>query len=447
MPLEDLSYRKLSTKAFNHIMSLSCDYHDNKNSGAVWQNVIRGQYVKDVVNHICFFVIPTVVDLALAVSILYYLFDVYMALITAAVTVAFLWTSGKIIDRQRTKRKEQIKKRVTEINILCQSTENWKTVSYFNRIPYEQSRFGSAVEDHLRSRVATRFWNSIESTIQSSLLMLGLMAACFVAAHEVISGNKPIGSFVMLLSYWAQLSSPLQSLANGFGEIVRDMVDAEELLCLLRQKPTIVDSPDAKPLNFVEGRVDFQEVKFTYDGKREVLQNVNFTVSPGQTVAVVGKTGGGKSTILKLLCRFYDPVAGTIKIDGQEISKVTLDSLRETMGIVPQDPVLFSDTIMANIRYARLDATDQEIMDACRAVALHDKIASFPDGYDTMVGERGMKLSGGELQRVAIARAMIKDPKIVLLDEATSSIDSETESHVQRSLKLLCSNRTTIVIA
>ncbi|KAI2292704.1 hypothetical protein LOZ03_002622 [Ophidiomyces ophidiicola] len=447
MPLEDLSYEKVSTTAFNHTMSLSCDFHDGKSSGAVWQTIARGQYIKDVVNHICFFVIPTIVDLALAVSILYYLFDAYMALVTAAVTVMFLWTSGQVVDRQKRKRKSYVETRSKEFTILCESTDNWKTVSYFNRIPYENSRYRSAVSNHLKSRVAYRFWDSMENTVQSLVLLLGLMAACFIAAYEVASGAQPIGSFVMLLSYWAQLSAPLQSLANGFGVIVRDMVDAEELLGLLRQKPTIVDIPNAKPLVFEQGCVEFKQVGFSYDGKRKILGGVSFRAPSGQTTAIVGKTGGGKSTILKLLCRLYDPTTGTIHIDGQNISRVTTSSLRDTLGVVPQDPVLFRDTIMANIRYAKLDATDEEIINACKAVALDDKIKSFPDGYDTLVGERGVKLSGGELQRVAIARAMIKNPKIVLLDEATSSVDSETEIHVQRSLKLLCAGRTTIVIA
>ncbi|EEP82488.1 conserved hypothetical protein [Uncinocarpus reesii 1704] len=447
MPLEDLSYRKISTTAFNHIMSLSCDFHDSKASGAVWQTIIRGQYVKDVVNHICFLVIPTMIDLVLAVSILYYLFDAYMALVTAAVTVMFLWTSNKIINIQKTKQRESIEKRTREFTLLCESTVNWKTVSYFNRVPHEQYRYHSAVGEHLKSRFGLRIWGCIENTLQSFVLLLGLMVACLIAAYQVSLGFKPIGSFVMMLSYWAQLSSPLQSLANGFEHTVQDMVDAEELLRLLRQKPTVADSLNAKPLSFERGCIEFKGVQFSYDGKREVLRNINFKASPGQTTAIVGKTGGGKSTILKLLCRFYDPAAGVVNIDGQDISSVTLQSLREILGIVPQDPILFCESIMANIRYAKLDATDEEIVDACKAVALHEKIMSFPDGYDTLVGERGMKLSGGELQRVAIARAMIKNPKVVLLDEATSSVDSETEAHVQKSLKLLCAGRTTIVIA
>lgn len=447
MPLEDFSYRKLSTTAFDHIMTLSCDFHDSKSSGRLWQTVYRGQSIKDVVNNICFNVFPLMVDLVIAVSVLYYIFDAYMALIVGAVSVTFVYVSGKIVSKQREKRKELIETRTQEFTILCESTANWQTVSYFNRVPYEQTRYRSAIRDQLKSRFSFRFWHQMESTTQSFILTSGLMVACIMAAHQVVSGQKPIGSFVMLLSYWSQLSGPLQVIASGLGQIALDIVDVEEFLDLLRQKPTVTDAVHAKPSAFEQGEVEFSRVNFSYDGKREVLRDINFKATPGQTTALVGETGGGKSTILKLISRFYDPTAGTIKMDGQDISQVTLSSLRENIGVVPQDPALFHDSIMNNIRYARLDATDDEVMEACKAVALHEKVVSFTDGYNTVVGERGAKLSGGELQRVAIARAIIKNPKIVLLDEATSSVDSETEAHVQESLNLLSAGRTTLVIA
>jgi ABC-type multidrug transport system fused ATPase/permease subunit len=287
----------------------------------------------------------------------------------------------------------------------------------------------------------------MENTIQSFLLTLGLMVACFMAAYQVVKGDKPVGSFIMLLSYWAQLSGPLQYIATGFGELALDMVDVEEFLDLLQQKPSISDRAGAKPMVLDRGDIEFVDVNFSYDGHREILKNVSFRAAPGQTTALVGQTGGGKSTILKLIPRFYDPVKGVVKIDGQNISDVNLESLRAGIGVVPQDPALFHDTIMNNIRYARLDASDDEIIEACKAVALHERFLSFTDGYNTLVGERGVKLSGGELQRVAIARAIIKRPKIVLLDEATSSVDSETEAQVQESLRMLTAGRTTIVIA
>ncbi|KAF3491516.1 uncharacterized protein GIQ15_01033 [Arthroderma uncinatum] len=447
MPVDDFSYLKLSTTAFNHVMSLSCDFHDNKHSGRLWTAVIRGQSVKDVIHSIFFLVGPMVVDLVLAVTVLYVKFDAYMALDVATVMVLFLWSSGKLVTKQKDKRREWNEARGAEFTALCESTENWRTVSYFSRVSYEISRYMKLVKAQLQARFKFRFWDHMESAAQSVLLICGLMAACFMAAYHVASGEKPIGSFVMLLSYWAQLSSPLQFIANGFGELARDLVDVEEFLSILRQKPTVQDSPNAKPLKFETGQIEFSNVDFSYDGKRGVLRNINFQAKAGGTTALVGQTGGGKSTILKLIFRFYDPTQGTVQIDGQDVFGVSLDTLREGIGVVPQDPTLFNASIMSNLRYGRLDATDEEVMEACKAVALHDRFMSLTDGYDTLVGERGMRLSGGELQRVAIAQTILKDPKIVLLDEATSSVDSETEALVQESLQTLTAGRTTLVIA
>jgi ABC-type transport system involved in Fe-S cluster assembly fused permease/ATPase subunit len=447
IPLQDFSYRKLGTTAFNKIMDLSCDFHDSKWSGYILQTVFRGQSVTDVVSKICFSICPMIVDLALAVGILYYVFGPYMALIVASVAVMFVWTSGKIINQQREKRKQYTDTKTAEVMTVYEAIENWRTASYFNRIGYEKTKYGSAVDDYLKARLSFNFWSQLESSSQSVLLTLGLMIACFMAAYEVAAGHKPIGTFIMLLSYWAQLSGPLQLIVSGLGDIALATVDVEEFFDLLDKKSTVTDAVDAKPLVSGDGEIEFSNVNFSYDGKRQVLRDINFRASPGQTTALVGQTGGGKSTILKLMSRFYDPSAGSVKINGQDISRITLSSLRETLGVVPQDPSLFHDTVMNNIRYARLDASDDEVIEACKAAALHEQILSFTDGYDTVVGEHENTLSGGELQRVAVARAIIRNPKIVLLDEATSSVDSETEAHVQEGLKSITAGRTTVVIA
>ncbi|KAK2765631.1 hypothetical protein FQN54_008485 [Arachnomyces sp. PD_36] len=447
MPLGNYSYQRIGHAAFEKVMTLSSDFHDSKQSGSLWLSIARGQSIRHLVSSVLFQVGPMLVDLVLAISVLYYLFDIYMALIVAGVTITFLWSSGRILSLQKEKRRQWIDDLQKEENIMCESTSNWKTVSYFNRVPYEKSRYFSAMETHMRSRLVYKTWDQVESIFQSFLLISGLMGACFLAAYQVIQGNKPVGSFVMLLSYWAQLSSPLQFFASSFSSTILDLVDAEELLTLLKRQPTITDADNAKQMVLSDGEIQFRDVKFSYDNEREVVKDINFQAAPGQTVALVGETGGGKSTIMKLLFRFYDPKEGSIFIDGQDIRHVTLESLRAHIGVVPQDPTLFHDTIMNNIRYAKFDASDDEIFDACKAVALHEKFLSFPDGYGTLVGERGVKLSGGELQRVAIARAIVKSPKIVLLDEATSSVDSETEAQIQESLGALSTGRTTFVIA
>lgn len=446
-PLEDYSYRSMGTSAFNKIMSLSSDFHDNKTSGRLWQTVMRGQAVKHFISDIFFTVGPLFVDLFLAVSVLYYMFDVYMGLTIGAVAVLFVWTSKKIVFKKSGVRRGLNEAITKEFSVLCESTENWPTVAYFNRVPHEKDRYSNSVSNHLFSRRSWRFWGYTENAIESWLLLLGLLVACFIAANAVVSGVKPVGNFVMLLSYWAQLSGPLRFLANGLGQIANDLVDMEEFIDLLKTKPTITNTVHAKPLVAENTSIEFKDVNFSYDSKRKILRNINFRATSGQTIALVGQTGGGKSTILKLIPRFYDPTEGVVKIADQDISHVTLESLRNIIGVVPQDPAMFHDTILNNVRYAKLDASDEEVIEACKAVALHDRILSFSEGYLTKVGERGVKLSGGELQRVAIARAIIKNPKIVLLDEATSSVDSETEAHVQKSLKQLTDTRTTVVIA
>lgn len=244
-----------------------------------------------------------------------------------------------------------------------------------------------------------------------------------------------------------QTAGPLSFFSNMYRNISYGLMDAERLLELFQTKPTIKDDPEAKPLKLVSGEVVFKNVSFAYDERKPTLKNVSFVVPSGKTVALVGETGGGKTTILKLIDRFYDCNTGGISIDGQDIRDVTLESLRASIGVVPQDPLMFHDSVMNNIRYARLTASDEEVYEACRAAAIHDKIMAFPDGYKSKVGDRGVKLSGGEKQRVAIARAILKDPEIILLDEATSAVDTETEFHIQEGFRKLCKDRTTFIVA
>jgi ABC-type multidrug transport system fused ATPase/permease subunit len=275
----------------------------------------------------------------------------------------------------------------------------------------------------------------------------GWALALFLAAWEITSGRKPIGNFITLIMYWDTVTSPLFNVSWTWRQVVSNLVDAERILQLLHTKITVAEPENPKELDVTSGKVEFQDVNFSYDSRKNVLKDINFTAEPGKTTAIVGETGGGKSTTLKLLFRFYDVTSGSIKIDDQDLRTVSLSSLRESLGVVPQDPSMFNQSIYENIRYARLDATDEEIQEACKAAAVHDKIISFPDGYKSKVGERGVKLSGGELQRIAIARVLVKNPKIVLLDEATSAVDSSTEQQIQEAFSKLSHGRTTFVIA
>jgi len=447
LPVEQYAYKAISTAAYNHIMNLSSEFHDSKRSGELYQSINLGHSVNNLLETIMFQILPMLVDLAVAFAYLYYLFDAYMALIVGAVMVVYLWASTYFNAWQITVRRGLVGNLQKEWQIMYDSMGSWQTVSYFNRVKHEQDRYSSAVKVHLQSqRIYTALAYFARAT-QSSVLSAGLLGACFLAAYQVVHGAQSIGSFVVLLTYWAQLSGPLTFFGSAYRQISSDFLDAEQLLQLLQYRPSVADRTGARALVLKQGEVKFDNVHFSYDSQRQTLKGISFLAAPGQTVALVGETGGGKSTILKLLFRFYDVGEGTIKIDGQDIRHVTLESLRENIGVVPQDPSLFNETIMSNVRYARLDATDDEVYDACKAAAIHDKTMSFTDGYQSKVGERGVRLSGGELQRIAIARAILKNPNIILLDEATSSVDTETEIHIQEAFRRLTSGRTTFVVA
>ena len=445
--MSQYSYWSLSTTTYNHVMGLSSDFHDSKESGSMWQSMFLGHSVTNLLNMLLFELAPMLVDLVVAVGYLYYLFDAYMALIIATVAITYLWATAKLTAKQTALRREYNEANYKEYNVMCESTSNWQTVSYFNRIPFEQQKYSCTVEGHMRAQKAYSLARYFETAVQASIISIGLLWACYLAAYQVAHGQKSVGNFVTFLSYWAQLSGPISFFAKAYIRIARDLIDAERLLRLLEKTPAIANRSDAKPLALTAGEVKFENVNFSYDEKRQILKSVTFEVKPGQTIALVGETGGGKSTILKLLARFYDCQSGVISIDGQNIKDVTFESLRECIGNVPQDPALFNDTVFNNVRYAKLDATEEEVHNACKAAAIHDKIMTFAEKYKTKVGERGVKLSGGELQRIAIARAILKDSKLVFLDEATSAVDTETEIEIQQSLSKLTADRTTFVIA
>jgi ABC-type transport system involved in Fe-S cluster assembly fused permease/ATPase subunit len=330
---------------------------------------------------------------------------------------------------------------------LYESISNWQTVSYFNRAPFERDRYGKAVQATITAEMTWIFRSFTGHGVQSLIMTFGFAGAAILATSQISSGRKPVGNLVTLIMYWGTMTYPLSTMADSYRQISSTLIDAERLLQLLKTSPTVTDSQMPADLTAKTCKVEFKDVSFSYDKRKDVLRNINFVAEPGKTVAFVGETGGGKSTMLKLLFRFYDVTKGSITIDGQDLRSVTISSLREALGAVPQDPSLFNQTILENVRYARLDATDDEIFEVCKAAAMHDKIMSFPDQYRSKVGERGVKLSGGELQRISIARLLLKNPKIVMLDEATSAVDSSTEALIQDAFKILSAGRTTFVIA
>ena len=324
---------------------------------------------------------------------------------------------------------------------------SYETVKYFNAEDYEFGRYRGAVSDFQRAEYHVLFSLTLMNTCQNTVFMLGLLITCFIAAYQVSIGQRPVGDFVSLLTYMAQLQGPLNFFGTFYRSIQSALINAERLLELFRERPTVVDGPKAKPLPLCKGDIKFENVEFSYDNQRPALNGLNFHCEPGTTTALVGESGGGKSTVFRLLFRFYNAQKGRMRIDDHDVQDLTIDSLRKHIGIVPQDTVLFNESLMYNLKYANQDVSDQDVYEACRAASIHDKVMSFPDGYQTKVGERGLRLSGGEKQRVAIARTILKNPRIILLDEATAALDTDTEEHIQGALGSLSRGRTVLVIA
>lgn len=380
MPIEQYSYDALSTASHAHIMSLSSDFHDSKTSSDLTQAINGGQSVASLVETVLFQIIPMFIDLAVAFGYLWKVFGPYMGLVMVCFVVTYLYTTTKLVALRAEKRRDYITIYRKEWTIGQQSLDGWNTASLFNMIPYEQTRYASAVSDHMKSKTSYEMSSQYIGAIQSFVMTVGKVSALSLGAWRICHNQNDIGQFTTLIVYWSQLQSPLVFFSSMYRSISHSLMDAERLLELFQTKPTITDSPTAKPLKLDQGQVTFNDVSFAYDARKPTLKNVTFTVPAGKTVALVGETGGGKSTILKLIDRFYDVKGGSIAIDGQDIRDVTMSSLREKIGVVPQDPMLFNDSIMNNIRYARLSASDAEVYGACKAAAVHEKIMSFPDG-------------------------------------------------------------------
>ena len=445
LPVEINAYTKLDTASYDHVMSLSCDFHDSKQSGELYQSISQGQSVVTLLDSLLYSIAPQVVDLVVAGFYLYFLFDAYLVLIAVATVILFLTVAmGRGSYQQSLVRRRNASHR-HKYQVMFDTVGSWRTVIYFNQSTYASKIYDASVRLSYKAwRALDLFWYQ-KKALESIILTIAGLSAFAYAVYSIVYGDKSIGSFVALQLYWTSFTGQLPQIPYFQRQLLKQLVDAEELLRLLKTKPTIQDGPDE--FNLKAGLVEFDRVSFSYSESKQIIHDLTFHARPGQTIAIVGETGAGKSTILKLLFRFYDVSDGSIVIDGQDIRNVTLKSLRHALGVVPQDPTLFNDTVMANVRYARLDATDEEVMDACKAAAVHDKILTFKDGYNTKVGERGIKLSGGELQRVAIARAILKDSRIILLDEATSSVDTDTEVKIQEALATLTKGRTTFVVA
>ncbi|KAH7069786.1 hypothetical protein BKA63DRAFT_88679 [Paraphoma chrysanthemicola] len=441
------AYRRITLLAYEHVLGLSMDFHTGKDSGEVLKAVEQASSLNQLIEMMLFDICPIFLDLIVAMYYVTTLFDSYMAFIILFMGATYISVGWYFTSLSQPKRRDYVEKQRTESSTVNEVVHNWQTVAYFNRLSFEHSRYASNIMNTIRAQYAYYFRSMGGHAAQDLITTFGFAGCCIFGMTQIVSGRKRVGNLVTLMMYWNTLTSPLYVLSYSYRMISSSLIDAERLLQLLNTKPSVADKEGAKDLVVDEGRVEFKDVEFSYDVRKPIIQGVNLKAEGGQTIAFVGETGGGKSTMLKLLFRFYDVTGGSIMIDGQDLRSVTQSSVRDALGLVPQDPVLFNQTILQNIRYARLEATDEEIKDACRAAAIHDDIESFPDKYNSKVGERGVRLSGGQLQRIAIARVLLKNPKIVLLDEATSAIDSAIEEQIQAAFRKLSKGRTTFVIA
>ena len=440
--------RKAALQTFRHLHSLSLRFHLDRRTGEISRAIERGSAgIEFLLNFMLFNVLPTFFEVALVCGILWWWFGGLYALITFGCIAGYVaWTL--LITEWRTKFRRQMNENDSAAHTRAiDSLLNFETVKYFGNEAHESRRFDTALQAYEAAAVKSKVSLSLLNIGQGAIIAVGLIVLMVMAASGVVAGTMTVGDFVLVNSYLIQLFLPLNFLGFVYREIKRSLTDMESMFRLLDEKADVGDAPDAKDLKTVGGEIVFEDVSFAYDPRRRVLDDVSFTVAPGRSLAIVGASGAGKSTISRLLYRFYDPTSGHIRIDGQDLRGITQASLRAAIGIVPQDTVLFNDTIYYNIAYGRPSAGPADVERAARLAQIHDFIISLPDGYNTTVGERGLKLSGGEKQRVAIARTILKDPCILLFDEATSALDTHTEKEIQASLREVSAGRTTVMIA
>jgi ATP-binding cassette subfamily B protein len=440
--------RAAGLRTFRHLHALSLRFHLDRRTGAVSRAIERGvRGIEFLLSFMLFNVLPTVIEIGLVAGILWVLFAPAFALITLVCIVGYIaWTV--VVTEWRTAFRRQMNATDAEAHSKAiDSLLNFETVKYFGNEEHEARRFDRALQAYEAAAIKSKVTLSLLNIGQGAIIAAGLVALMVMAAEAVAAGTMTLGDFVMVNTYLIQLYLPLNFLGFVYREIRQSLADLEQMFSLLDAPVEVTDRPGARPLAVGGGRIMFDAVSFSYDGRRPILEDVSFVVPPGQTVAIVGASGAGKSTISRLLYRFYDIGGGRIVIDDQDIADVTQASLRAAIGIVPQDTVLFNDSIYYNIAYGRPDASRAEVERAARIAQIDAFIASLPEGYDSTVGERGLKLSGGEKQRVAIARTILKEPRILIFDEATSALDTHTEKEIQASLRAVSSGRTTLVIA
>lgn len=447
-PVGQRAQRDVATATFAHLHKLSLRYHLEKRTGGLSRVIERGiRSIDFLFRFLLFNIGPTLLQLVIAAGALWIAYSWEFALIAMVVVLSYIVFTA-VTTEWRLRFRRDMNKKDTEANARAvDSLLNYETVKYFSAEDMETGRYDNAMEGYQKAAILSRTSLATVNIGQSLLMNLAIVSMMGLAAYRVIGGSMTMGSLLTISLVMMQLFRPLNILGFAYREIKQALTDMEKMFSLLDLTPEIVDADDAAALSDVRGEIRFDHVDFHYDADRPILKDVSFTVKPGQTAALVGPTGAGKSTVSRILFRFYDIASGSVTIDGKPLSKLTQKSVRKAIGIVPQDTVLFNDTIGYNIAYAKDGATQDEVEGAARAAQIHDFILGLPKGYDTMVGERGLKLSGGEKQRVAIARTLLKNPPILFLDEATSALDNATERDIQSALDTAAKGRTTLIIA
>jgi len=440
--------RQLAILTFRHLHRLSLRFHLARRTGGLSRVIERGvKGIESIVRFTILNGIPTVFEFAIMAAVIWYQFGFFYVVIVAVMIVAYVWFTIKCSNWRIGIRREMNESDTDANSKAIDSLLNFETVKYFGNEKMEAARFDVSMAKY--ETAATKTWTSLAwlNLGQAVILSIGMAVCMALSARAVMSGEQNIGDFVLINALLMQISIPLNFIGFLYREIRQGLADIESMFDLLLVPAEIKDKDGAEPLNAVGGKIAFKDVKFHYDPDRPILKGVDFEVPAGKTIAIVGPSGAGKSTISRLLFRFYDVTGGAVEIDGQDLRDVTQESVRHVIGMVPQDTVLFNDTIAYNIRYGRPDASEEEVREAARMAQIHEFIERLPNGYASEVGERGLKLSGGEKQRVAIARTILKAPPILILDEATSALDTHTEREIQSALDQVAKNRTTLVIA
>ncbi|HLS42420.1 MAG TPA: ABC transporter ATP-binding protein/permease [Paenalcaligenes sp.] len=447
-PVTQGSIRRIATQVFQHLFALSLRFHINRQTGGLSRDIERGtRGISFLLNFTLFNVLPTLLEIVLVATILLWRFEVQFALVTLATITAYI-VFTLVITEKRMRLRRQMNELDSQANTRAiDALLNYETVKYFGCEEYEYRRYDENLGRWVKAAIRNQVSLNLLNMGQAVIITLGVTSLLWMSAAGVVDQRLSVGDVVLVSAYLTQLYAPLNFLGFVYREIRHALTDMERMFSLLEQNQEVKDAPSAHVLESGVFHVAFQNVGFAYDERRPVIRNLSFEIPAGHTLAVVGPSGAGKSTLARLLYRFYDVEQGAICIDGTDIRNFTQDSLRRHIGIVPQDTVLFNDTIYHNIAYAKPEATREEVLNAAKSARIHQFIEQLPDGYDTIVGERGLKLSGGEKQRVAIARTLLKNPPILILDEATSALDTPTERAIQEQLKLIAAERTTLIIA